>query len=177
MCRYGRLLLRQLADDQRLLPQLLSVAPGQSEKGEGGGRARWTVQEAEARWTLYEGKPGRRAGHIVDASSYFDRRATLPLQYIFEGLIFEFMCRLWKRGSLDERYFIVLEKSGDGAASDPSAGKGKRLRSEDSHQPRPGNSQKKKKLNYNSSSNNHKFNHDKRDKVKSKGVSNHMRNS
>jgi pentatricopeptide repeat protein len=39
---------------------------------------------------LYVGKPGPECGHMTDASSYFDR--------------------LWKRGNLDERYFIVLRK-------------------------------------------------------------------
>ncbi len=33
----------------------------------------WTVQESEGDVVLYVGKPGAAAGHVVEASSYFDR--------------------------------------------------------------------------------------------------------
>ena len=52
--------------------------------------SQWAVQLEENGVTLYVGKPGAEAGHVVDASSYFDR--------------------LWKRGKLEERYFLVLKK-------------------------------------------------------------------
>lgn len=52
--------------------------------------ADWAVHESEGDVSLYVGKPGAAAGHVVEASSYFDR--------------------LWKRGNLVERYFLVLRK-------------------------------------------------------------------
>jgi len=50
----------------------------------------WKVLEEQGGVALYVGKPGIESGHVADASSYFDR--------------------LWKRSSLEERYFLVLEK-------------------------------------------------------------------
>jgi len=50
----------------------------------------WRVHEQVGRWSLFVGKPGPSAGHVVEASSYFDR--------------------MWKRENLVDRYFIVLRK-------------------------------------------------------------------
>lgn len=50
----------------------------------------WVSKYSESEITLWVGTPGVEAGHVVSASSYFDR--------------------LWKRSSLEERYFLVLQK-------------------------------------------------------------------
>jgi len=51
----------------------------------------WQVNFEMNNVVLWQGVPGKKAGHVVsDASSYFDR--------------------LWKRSQLSERYFIVLTK-------------------------------------------------------------------
>ena len=81
--RYGRLLLRQLqlSEDSSALSELRNIsevdASGSAAAVKGrsssGGEPPLVVEETLGRWTLYEGKPGRRAGHIVTASSYFDR--------------------------------------------------------------------------------------------------------
>ena len=60
---------------------------GKSPHGE------WSILEEQGGITLYVGKPGIESGHVADASSYFDR--------------------LWKRSSLEERYFIVLSKESE----------------------------------------------------------------
>eukprot|EP01038_Epipyxis_sp_PR26KG_P016761 gene16761-22933_t len=52
--------------------------------------SQWVLLDAEEGVSLYVGKPGYLAGHIVEASSYFDR--------------------LWKKKQLNDRYFIVLGK-------------------------------------------------------------------
>jgi len=76
---YGRLLVRQVAGDPKVAAlRCLSVG------------ADWAVRERVGWCVLYEGHPGTRGGHVVRASSYFDR--------------------LWKRGSLVERYFLCLQK-------------------------------------------------------------------
>ena len=74
----------------------------------------WSVQETENGVALYVGKPGAAAGHIAEASSYFDRYALTPFYYTvihsLKCIIFCVLNRLWKRGNLVERYFLVLKK-------------------------------------------------------------------
>lgn len=65
----------------------------------------WTVHDSipEGKVFLFVGRPGSHAGHVVEASSYFDR--------------------LWKKSKIVERYFIVLKKGVDqvsGVASESS---------------------------------------------------------
>jgi len=101
---YGRMLMRLVASisvegyllQSEDLPEAQpSDKAGKTSKGkqeETGGTAGcdWRLQESENGVNLFTGTPGARAGHVVDASSYFDR--------------------LWKRGNLVERYFIVLRR-------------------------------------------------------------------
>eukprot|EP00428_Durinskia_dybowskii_P077638 CAMPEP_0170356704 /NCGR_PEP_ID=MMETSP0117_2-20130122/1315_1 /TAXON_ID=400756 /ORGANISM="Durinskia baltica, Strain CSIRO CS-38" /LENGTH=720 /DNA_ID=CAMNT_0010610821 /DNA_START=174 /DNA_END=2332 /DNA_ORIENTATION=- len=96
---YGRLLMRLVAamplnafgEDAATAFCLQSVAPpAASQKSEEALESTWEAQETEGGVALYVGKPGAAAGHVVEASSYFDR--------------------LWKRGNLVERYFLVLQK-------------------------------------------------------------------
>ena len=119
---YGKLLTRQvdqLNDGGHLL--FTTVAAAAAESGRGGGASHhhaaaagkkagkhhkaaatdaaaaasssggWKVKFESGETTLYVGVPGPQAGHCVQASSYFDR--------------------LWKRGALEERFFLVLRKS------------------------------------------------------------------
>jgi tRNA G46 methylase TrmB len=74
----------------------------------------WKTEYSEEDLVLYEGEPGKIAGHIVsNASSYFDRY----LQYFMFNFFLSFVvvlcvvvARLWKRSELKKRYFIVLVK-------------------------------------------------------------------
>lgn len=77
---YGRLLLKQIYEDPP--ESLYNINTSK--------RSNWLVTERIGLWSLYEGVPGSAAGHVVEASSYFDR--------------------LWKRGQLTKRYFLVLQK-------------------------------------------------------------------
>lgn len=117
---YGKFLMRQLG---ALINSSESQSQKQSKSKDAGFQLRslarsdvgasdeWTVHDSipEGRVFLFVGRPGPHAGHVVDASSYFDR--------------------LWKKSKIMERYFIVLKKdSGDSSnvsASATSAGAGK----------------------------------------------------
>lgn len=79
---YGRLLMRLVAampltsfgDDSASAFCLQSVAPpAASQKSEHSLESFWEAQETEGGVALYVGKPGAAAGHVVEASSYFDR--------------------------------------------------------------------------------------------------------
>eukprot|EP01041_Mallomonas_annulata_P001445 gene1445-2782_t len=106
---YGKLLVRQLAQyPSKIALKSVSATPTKSNlnskstsnhklsknnstrNSSSSSNKTWRIKEQVGNWMLYEGNPGTDGGHIVHASSYFDR--------------------LWKRGSLTERYFLVLEK-------------------------------------------------------------------
>jgi hypothetical protein len=65
--RYGKLLLRTLTSEGLL--QCFCNALSTEEQSEVGA----AVELQQSGLTLYRGKPGAASGHVVDASSYFDR--------------------------------------------------------------------------------------------------------
>jgi hypothetical protein len=79
---YGRLLLRIVAgtptsaytaeSDGRVAFALQTV-PAPSGNQAGALESQWAVQDSEGAEALFVGKPGAAAGHVVEASSYFDR--------------------------------------------------------------------------------------------------------
>lgn len=51
---------------------LQTVVPSAAKKV-GAHSVDWQVQDSDGEVNLYVGKPGMAAGHVADASSYFDR--------------------------------------------------------------------------------------------------------
>lgn len=45
----------------------------QQQQSEEGGEEEVEVEQRQGGLCLYKGKPGERSGHLVEASSYFDR--------------------------------------------------------------------------------------------------------
>lgn len=100
---YGKLLTRQVDEmndgGSLLFTTMPYVAEGISNKKRKHAdtndkstlSSSWKVKFDSGKTNLYVGVPGPLAGHTVQASSYFDR--------------------LWKRGALEERFFLVLQKS------------------------------------------------------------------
>lgn len=96
---YGKLLTRQvdaMNDGSSLLFTTVSANDQSATKkrrndGSSESSSAWKVKFESGQTTLYVGVPGPLAGHMVQASSYFDR--------------------LWKRGALEERFFLVLRKT------------------------------------------------------------------
>jgi len=80
---YGKLLIRQLAN-AAMEGQSFGLVSVTSSEGK--------VADTSGAYTLYKGSPGTSCGHMVEASSYFDR--------------------LWKRHQNVDRYFIVLRREG-----------------------------------------------------------------
>jgi hypothetical protein len=97
---YGKFLMRSVAalqmanqgNGSQSAFQLRSLSLSECAKGDD-----WKIQDSDGNVTLFVGRPGPNAGHVVDASSYFDR--------------------LWKRGKLVERFFLVLRKDGEAMRS------------------------------------------------------------
>lgn len=75
---YGKFLIKLLSTHSHDIP-LVSRQEDES----------FSVCERIDDFVLYSGKPGASGGHVVDASSYFDR--------------------LWNREKIVERYFIILQ--------------------------------------------------------------------
>jgi len=93
---YGKFLMRSIAaaiSSCGLLSVDLQKKNSNKKKDNSNSNKEWSVLEEHEGVTLYVGKPGIESGHVADASSYFDR--------------------LWKRSSLEERYFLVLKKQND----------------------------------------------------------------
>lgn len=97
---YGKLLLRTLAGLSVSHPHLeasfCNALPASSASSEGG-EEKTEVELQLSGLTLYKGKPGPASGHLVQASSYFDR--------------------LWRRGRQPDRYFISLRRSTQGSSA------------------------------------------------------------
>lgn len=78
---YGRLLMRLVsniafaayADPAGGADYCLQTVVPNAAKKVGAHVCEWQVQDSEGDVTLYVGKPGAAAGHVTDASSYFDR--------------------------------------------------------------------------------------------------------
>lgn len=107
---YGRFLMRQVAGLQAKSGNTATSWRSMSltsARNAGATHDEWRVQESDGEVNLFVGRPGIAAGHVVDASSYFDR--------------------LWKRGSLVERYFLVLKKGGAASSSMGPAAKQREL--------------------------------------------------
>jgi hypothetical protein len=93
---YGKFLTRLIAGLASCGLKSVDLQKKNSKKNKDKGKSpdgEWSVLEEQGGVTLYVGKPGIESGHVADASSYFDR--------------------LWKRSSLEERYFIVLSKESE----------------------------------------------------------------
>lgn len=84
---YGKLLLRTVANMSLSARSFCNALPESSPNGNGPVEVEMQVSGL----TLYRGKPGPESGHVVDASSYFDR--------------------LWQRGQQPNRYFLSLRKT------------------------------------------------------------------
>ena len=89
---YGKFLMRSIATISSSGLTSVNLQKKNSKKKKDNNdkdyKGEWTILKEQGGVTLYVGKPGIESGHVADASSYFDR--------------------LWKRSSLEERYFLVL---------------------------------------------------------------------
>lgn len=90
---YGKFLMRSISTISSSGLVSVDLQKKNSKKKDNDNKGEWNILEEQGGITLYVGKPGIESGHVADASSYFDR--------------------LWKRSSLEERYFLVLKKKSD----------------------------------------------------------------
>jgi hypothetical protein len=100
----------------------------------------WIIKEEELGISLFVGIPGIEAGHVVQASSYFDRYKNK----FFENILFIIFCRLWKRSNLSERFFIVLKKRDESKMINSKLSESDVIDGEDKKQ--KSNKKKKRKL-------------------------------
>lgn len=88
---YAKFLMRQLSSVIRSIGLTsVNLQRNKSNKNDKN-NTEWEIYDSDETINVYVGKPGTECGHVIDASSYFDR--------------------LWKRGKIVDRYFILLKKT------------------------------------------------------------------
>ena len=89
---YAKFLMRQLSPIIRSIGLIsVNLQRNKSNKNDKNNNTEWEIYDSDEAINVYVGKPGVECGHVIDASSYFDR--------------------LWKRGKIVDRYFILLKKT------------------------------------------------------------------